>query len=418
MTQEAEPPNEDTMLLGSFKKTTPAPPAHATRPLPSWPSTIFTSVLMGLAFGLAFYKSHVFEPASIRGQFLFLKFIMLKVFFGAMGTGALLLAALSYLNFPQFASLQSLWRPTAATRGWLTGPVLGGALLGAGMAASGACPGMVLAAWGAGTTDSIYTIAGGLLGGLVYGYKADLMQRALLDRGPRGPTQSGKEYANESLGMPYYVLAAALGVVCLTGCVALEYLVPWRSEVPERLADSMGQSSCDFGSDLGSFVASLWKCPAWPPSIGGFLVGALQLPAAMVMETLLGSATAFAVCSAAWVNILPENLLPDRSAHPYLYVFATPHPKSWWQIPYVASAVVIANYASKSDDDYGGATGAGFWPAFVGGFVLIFASRLGGGCTSGHGLSGCAALLVQSWIAVPAMFAGGILTAVVWQVAS
>ena len=220
------------MLLGSFKKTTPPPPAHANRPLPSWLSTILTSLLMGLIFGLAFYKSHVFEPTSIRGQFLFKKFIMLKVFFGAMGTGALLLAALSYLDVPQFASLQSLWRPTAATRGWLTGPILGGALLGAGMAASGACPGMVLAALGAGTSDSISTIAGGLLGGLVYGWKADVIQRAVLDRGPRGPTQPGKEYAHECLGVPYYVLAAGLGVFCLAGCGMLEYLVPWRSEVP------------------------------------------------------------------------------------------------------------------------------------------------------------------------------------------
>ena len=56
--------------------------------------------------------------------------------------------------------------------------------------------------------------------------------------------------------------------------------------------------------------------------------------------------------------------------------------------------------------------------AFIGGFILIFGSRLGGGCTSGHGLSGCAMLMVQSWIAVPAMFMGGIITAVVLQISS
>lgn len=409
LVEETEKNNTTSTMEASLSTGTPPLPAHATRPMPSWPATIVTSLAMGLVFGLSFYKSHVFEPSSIRGQFLFQKFIMLKVFFGAMGTGALLLAGLSYFELPQFASLHSLWRPTATTRGWLTGPVLGGALLGGGMAASGACPGMVLAAWGAGTPGSIYTIVGGLLGGLIFGWKADAIQRLVLDQGPRGPTQ--KEYAHECLELPYHVLAIGLGVFCLAGCVALENLVPWQSEVPERLAEFMEQPTCTFGS--GDF--SLWNCPAWPPSIAGVLVGALQLPAALVMETLLGSATAFQVCSSAWLNLLPD---VHRSSYPYFNVFATPHPKSWWQIPYVATAVVIAYGASKADGDFGGATGVGFWAAFIGGFVIIFASRLGGGCTSGHGLSGCAALLVQSWIAVPAMFAGGIITAVVWQIAS
>lgn len=37
-------------------------------------------------------------------------------------------------------------------------------------------------------------------------------------------------------------------------------------------------------------------------------------------------------------------------------------------------------------------------------------SRLASGCTSGHGLSGMALLAIQSIVAVPAMFAGGIIT--------
>ena len=42
---------------------------------------------MGILFGLSFYKSHVYEPSIIRAQFLFRRFVMLKVFFGAMGIG-------------------------------------------------------------------------------------------------------------------------------------------------------------------------------------------------------------------------------------------------------------------------------------------------------------------------------------------
>jgi hypothetical protein len=49
--------------------------------------------------------------------------------------------------------------------------------------------------------------------------------------------------------------------------------------------------------------------------------------------------------------------------------------------------------------------------AFFGGFILLLGARLADGCTTGHGISGMAQLAVSSTIAVAAMFAGGILTA-------
>lgn len=45
---------------------------------------------------------------------------------------------------------------------------------------------------------------------------------------------------------------------------------------------------------------------------------------------------------------------------------------------------------------------------FLGGLVMIFGARLGGGCTSGHGITGMSMLSVSSIISVVAMFAGGI----------
>ena len=49
--------------------------------------------------------------------------------------------------------------------------------------------------------------------------------------------------------------------------------------------------------------------------------------------------------------------------------------------------------------------------AFIAGFMMLFGARLADGCTSGHGLSGTAQLAVGSMVAVAAMFAGGIVTA-------
>src|SRR3546814_5329009 len=49
--------------------------------------------------------------------------------------------------------------------------------------------------------------------------------------------------------------------------------------------------------------------------------------------------------------------------------------------------------------------------AFAAGFIMLFGARVADGCTSGHGLSGMAQLAISSFIAVAAMFAGGIATA-------
>ena len=45
----------------------------------NWPLVVLASSIMGACFGISFYKSHVYEPQIIRGQFLFQRFLMLKV---------------------------------------------------------------------------------------------------------------------------------------------------------------------------------------------------------------------------------------------------------------------------------------------------------------------------------------------------
>ena len=53
--------------------------------------------------------------------------------------------------------------------------------------------------------------------------------------------------------------------------------------------------------------------------------------------------------------------------------------------------------------------------AFLGGFIMLFGARLAGGCTSGHGISVFAQLSAGSTLAVVAMFAGGIATAMLFR---
>jgi uncharacterized membrane protein YedE/YeeE len=45
--------------------------------------------------------------------------------------------------------------------------------------------------------------------------------------------------------------------------------------------------------------------------------------------------------------------------------------------------------------------------AIGGGAIMLFGSRLAGGCTSGHGISGMSMLSISSFVSVAAMFIGG-----------
>ncbi len=56
-------------------------------------------------------------------------------------------------------------------------------------------------------------------------------------------------------------------------------------------------------------------------------------------------------------------------------------------------------------------TPAGFVLVVIGGFLVGFGTRYAGGCTSGHAISGLAALQLPSLVAVLGFFAGGLVVA-------
>ena len=66
-------------------------------------------------------------------------------------------------------------------------------------------------------------------------------------------------------------------------------------------------------------------------------------------------------------------------------------------------------------DGLGTVNGLEAAPSAIGGFFMVLGSRLGAGCTSGHGLSGMAILRAHSFVAVPVMFLAGILVAFAWD---
>jgi short subunit fatty acids transporter len=176
---------------------------------------ISVGLIMGIVFGFALEKSRVFEPGMIVGQMQLTNFIMLKVFLSAVATGAV---ALAMLNGIGLIALQ----PKPA---FYAADMVGGLLLGAGIALAGACPGTVLAQIGVGYRDAFFTLAGGLCGALVYSYATPRLANTLFTAG------GGKLILSQALGVPYWQAVVLLVAVIVVILFALEFFSPWRDEL-------------------------------------------------------------------------------------------------------------------------------------------------------------------------------------------
>lgn len=161
------------------------------------------------------------------------------------------------------------------------------------------------------------------------------------------------------------------------------------------------------------------RSKAWSPYVAGVIIGLLQIPTFLLMDTALGASSSF-VTVAAHIAALFDARIGDAK---YLasHMWGA---KNWWQVAVVVGIAVGAFVSMKLSsakrnaispvwaDATGATTLSGRAPlAFVAGFIMLFGARIAGGCTSGHGISGIAQLSVGSTIAVAAMFTGGIMTA-------
>jgi len=159
---------------------------------------------------------------------------------------------------------------------------------------------------------------------------------------------------------------------------------------------------------------------AWSPYLAGIVIGLLQIPAFLIIETALGASSSYVTVGALVTSWVDPSILTIKYASSHVATTA----KNWWQVALVGGVAVGAFLSMKLS----GARRAALSPiwaralgsaspakrytiAFIGGFVMLFGARLADGCTSGHGISGMAQLSVGSTVAVAAMFAGGIATA-------
>lgn len=82
-----------------------------------------------------------------------------------------------------------------------------------------------------------------------------------------------------------------------------------------------------------------------------------------------------------------------------------------WQISYALFVALGAYLSAVLTRSFGTMPDVSHVLQFVGAFLYIFGSRVAGGCTSGHGLTGVGALNLHSIASTMMMFGGGIPTA-------
>jgi uncharacterized membrane protein YedE/YeeE len=123
-----------------------------------------------------------------------------------------------------------------------------------------------------------------------------------------------------------------------------------------------------------------------------------------VLQSLLGGALIGAAATIYWafnhrvagVSGVVAGALRDRGDRRERLLF----------LAGLVAAGVVASLAKRAPSPVGQAT----TPLLLAGLLVGFGTRLGGGCTSGHGMCGLSRLQARSLVATVTFFAVGVLT--------
>jgi len=155
---------------------------------------------------------------------------MLKIFLSAVITGLVVLAVMHGMFGVKMHLKPLLFRAD----------LIGGLILGAGIALAGACPGTSLAQIGAGYRDAWFVVLGGIFGAMAYGYFYEPLTALLPDKGDNVSF-------DKLLGLPFWMVALGLAVVLAACLVMLERFESWRDEVGADV-DGLGPVAAEAGA--------------------------------------------------------------------------------------------------------------------------------------------------------------------------
>lgn len=153
---------------------------------------------------------------------------------------------------------------------------------------------------------------------------------------------------------------------------------------------------------------------------GGAVIGVLLILAVALVQPI-GVSAQYVVLD----GVLLHHVLPDvASGSPYLAKTAQEWTLATYEFFFVLGIPLGAFMAAMAtsrfntrvvptewNQRFGSNPGNRLVWSFIGGFLLLFGARFGGGCTSGHMISGVSQLAVSSLVFSLALFASAIVTA-------
>ena len=153
---------------------------------------------------------------------------------------------------------------------------------------------------------------------------------------------------------------------------------------------------------------------------GGVAIGVVLILAVALVQPI-GVSTQYVVLD----GVLLHHVLPDVASNsPYLdktaqgwtlatyeFFFVLGIPLGAFLAAMATSRFTTRVVPSEWNQRFGSNPGTRLFWSFVGGFLLLFGARFGGGCTSGHMISGVSQLAVSSFVFSLALFASAIVTA-------
>ena len=153
---------------------------------------------------------------------------------------------------------------------------------------------------------------------------------------------------------------------------------------------------------------------------GGIGIGLVLIVAVGLVQPI-GVSTQYVVLDGVFLH----NVLPDvASRSPYVARTAQGWTLATYEFFFVAgiplgallAAMVTARFTTRVvpvewRKRFGSNSGNRLVWSFVGGFLLLFGARFGGGCTSGHMISWISQLAISSFLFSAALFISGIIIA-------
>eukprot|EP00039_Didymoeca_costata_P024001 m.8949 g.8949 ORF g.8949 m.8949 type:complete len:392 (-) comp3981_c0_seq1:43-1218(-) len=359
----------------------------------------FTSAtVIGLCFGFLLNRAKCDVPVVIVEQMKFHHHTMLRMFLGAAASSTLcltVLRAFGILNTEKRGGLSLGLSTGSPTFDRYSANITGGAILGLGMTVSGSCPGTVWSQIGASIPNSWYVLAGCATGVGMFAYGEPYVRRML----PKFQERASPSYVHEFLGLSPFQVSAVLVTVELAVITGVNILYPWRESSKLWITTA---------GTLASTPSAVFAT-SWDPLLCGALLGLLQVPCTLASSGYgLGNSSGWMTMVGTFCSVCDKDCDTRAPAFRFGSSFQACSAfgimfGAWLSMNTASHALhgqEVLSQISIQDTPSP-------MLAFLGGICIIIGSRLGDGCTAGHGLTGMATLSTEAFFSVASMFAGG-----------